>query len=221
MPYRRRTIRRRRRLLRRPRRYVRRSRLPRSLTMRRMKIHSFKRTCHFTDITVANTAVKGHWFFKLSDLPDYTEFTNLFDFFRIKGIKLTIQPTYTGSPVDATESSIGFGSIHTAIERNDLSSFTGTELTLMQYDTYKRSRADRGHRRYFRPSTVNGEYASDGSAAGLSIEWNKWISNSTGGSGGVSTAYQGINYLFDANNVNKTVEYKVYATYYIQCKSVV
>lgn len=58
------------------------------------KVHWFKRTCHFQDITDSVPAGQHFaWTFHIDQLPNYAEFAALYDMFIIKRINIRIEPT--------------------------------------------------------------------------------------------------------------------------------
>lgn len=173
-------------------------------------LHSFKRSCIVDQINVANTAVAGALTFKLSDLPNYDEFSNLFDAYRLMAVKLKFVPDFSGSPTTDAVVSIGLHSLHTAIDHNDDTQPAGV-LDLMEYDTYKMKRIDRGMNRYFHVNTL-----ASGSA-GDEQNWKKWISTAN-----TDIKYYGFKYWFDGiGQDSQVVTIDVFATYYFQCKSVI
>lgn len=185
---------RRRMMLRRPRRFR-----PR---MTRQKLFNFKRTCELSTVAISTSNVAGALTFKLNDLPSYTELTTLFDAFRIKAVKLQFVPDFSSADPIATTT---IGSIHHAIDHND-SSAPSASTDLMQYSTYKRNRLDRGLKRYIKVNTQD----STGQ------DWNKWFRSSDQ----YPVPYYGFKYFAEAIGTG-TIHLRVYATYYVQCKSTI
>lgn len=179
---------------------------------RPLRIHSFKRTCILSPITVNNAGVASELTFKLSDLPDYTDFQSLFDQYRIKAVKIQFVPNFTNSPMTASVNSIGMHSIHSAIDHNS-STDPPAVLDLMQIDTYKRTRLDRGLKRYFKVNTID----SWGATTNVETGWNKWLSTENGS----AVEYYGLRYVIDALEEDVSCTLDVFATYYFQCKSVI
>lgn len=221
MPYRRRFInnRRRGRPLRKRtwKKYVRRTRVP-----RKPRTFSFKRTCELATIPVAASTQQDALTFKLSDLPGATEFAPLFDSFRIVAVKLSFQPDYSNSPITDTVQGAGLGSIHTAIDHNDTDTLF-TRLDLMQYDTYRRTRMDRIHKRYLKVNTLTKGYTLDDTTLvpySEDTNWKKWFPTSSIGDAVKEPIYLGLKYSVDSM-LNNSATIQVYATYYFQMKSVI
>ena len=87
----------------RPRRYRRKPAYRRKRLMKRTRarlnlgVHSFKRKVVLGNVQAYNNAGVGvnaavAFSFKLSDLPQYTDFTNLFDQYKLTGVKLDFIP---------------------------------------------------------------------------------------------------------------------------------
>lgn len=178
--------------------------------MRKPRIHNFKRTCILTPLTLGDSAVDGQLVFQLTDLPDYTEFTNLFDSFRINAVKLQFVPNFSNSPATASVGSLGIHSIHSIVDHNDSNPITSV-LDLMQYDTYKRTRITSGLKRYFRVSTLG--FVGTGAQ---NVQYGKWVDTTQA----ASATFLGLKYIADALEVDTTVTFDIFATYYIQCKDV-
>lgn len=174
----------------------------------RTVIHQFKRTTTLTPITLGNASVNGALTFKLGDLDDYTEFTTLFDSYRLVAVKVKFVPNFSNANITPT-ANLGIHSIHSVIDQND-SNNPSDVLSMMQYDTYKRKRLDRGMTRYLRVATIAN---TGGYNAGL--DWKRWLNTNY-----ELAEYNGLKYWFDALEEDTTLTVDVFATYYIQCKSI-
>lgn len=177
--------------------------------------HSFKRTALLTPWNITSAVGQGmSYSFKLSDLSNSDEFTALFDQYRINAVKLQIVPTFTSNDI-ANE--LTMASIHSAIDHND-NNPPGALSDLMEYDTYKRSKMSRGHKRYFRVNLLTPLTASSSSTT-----WKKWINTASVGLNPGEAEYYGLKFWIDG--ITQTTEiaanFEVYATYYFQCKSVI
>lgn len=184
--------------------------------IRGSRIHSFKRTCQLSPITVTGSTGAGQAFtFKLSDLSNYDEFSNLFDQYRIKAVKFVVIPTFSGNDI---ANQLTMSSFHSAIDHNDNSPATAV-TELMEYDTYKRNRMSRGHKRYFSTSLAT---PANNSGNTFLTTWNRWVNTSTIG-GPDEAIYFGLKMWIDG--ITQTTEFEanfeVYVTYYFQCKSVI
>ena len=116
MPIRRRPIRRRRRVLRR-RRFPKKnySRMGKRFDNQFGRVFNFRRTVDVANIaTNTNLSFKGFAYsFKLSDVPSFSEFSNLFNEIRLMGVALTFYPisnisTAIGTAFSQFQSSIQY-----------------------------------------------------------------------------------------------------------------
>lgn len=196
--------------LRRTRRYLRRrplmGRLPRN-----NRIHNFTRVVELSEINSSTTAdVVGGMNFKLSDLGSYTEFTNLFDKFRICGVKVEFVPKFTGNDMNPGSTFPGAPNIHTIIDYNE-STNPGNLAEMLQYSNYKRTRGHLTHKRFFKPAVLVANYES-AVATAYSSKWKVWLDSAD-----ASTAHFGLKYLIDITP-NVAHQFRRYVKFYIQCK---
>lgn len=212
MPYRRRTIRRR-RLLRRPRRYIRRSRLPRTLPKRTFKVHHFKRSVQLTDINApAGVAPSfGAYTINLNQLPNTTEFSNLFDSYRINKAVFKFIPNHNSSEYGTTVPPIG--NFFTVIDYNDATA-PAALADMMEYSTCKIRQGSRIITRVFTPASLDVVSAGAGTAS-VNPKWKQWLSCTS-----LDVNHYGLKWALDWNGTATSVTYKVYMTLYFSCKSV-
>jgi len=128
------------------------------------RVFKFKRRVT-TFLTISMNGVltrsTGALSFKLSDLPQYTEFTALFDRYRITGVKLQIMPricmqTPAGAQVAATAYS---PSIFHTIDYDDAT--TPSDYTaLAQYDQCKVQWEYKPFKVWLKPRAAQAQYAS-------------------------------------------------------------
>lgn len=190
------------------------SRRPRRQLTRKRPIHSFKRKVDST-LTIDNASdTQQSWVFKLSDLPNASEFTDLFDSYRINGVRVELKPRFNSVDV----SNAGMAPIYTVIDRNDNAYLTSVDEAL-QYETCKVHKMTQNIKRYFKPSILSTAYSLNSETTlGLQL-WNRWISTSTI-DGGDTIAYLGLKLFTPSNGLANTVVYDVITTYYFQCKAV-
>lgn len=75
-------------------------------------VHKFKETCELTQWSAAAGSTQfGVQTYKLNDLFNATQFKNLFDMYKITGVKLTIIPRYTDASVSEASGGIA-GSVN-------------------------------------------------------------------------------------------------------------
>ena len=124
---------------------------------RGQKVYVFKRYCLLPPISVNNvTGFGGGLDFSLIDLPNYTEFTALYDQYKINAVKVTFLPQITEN--------VSLGSVNnpqacsrfmSAIDYND-SSAAGSQDEIRQYQTCKMTPVLKQHRRYiYKPKILD------------------------------------------------------------------
>lgn len=188
--------------------------LSRGLTSRQ-PVHSFVRSDFIETITASNLADTFKVYtFALNKLPNYTEFTNLFDQYRICAVKLTIIPSITQTVLDgASTSSYPLPEIRSIIDYTE----DGTPLDfdeLYQYATHKMTRGNRIHTRYFKPAVLTSAF--EGVAASAYIpKWKQWLTTDDS-----ATPHYSIKVGLNAVKTANTCYFRVYAKYYLQMKNI-
>lgn len=132
------------------------SRVPRGIGMKKGNMTIFKGCEEYawaTNLTVNNAFVGMCYDMFFSNVPNYANYNNLYDMFRIKKFTVTLTPTATyNSLYQAT----GAGPIlynahmHSAIEYGTLVN-PAAVTDLQQYQTYKKTQSLRTHKRTIYP----------------------------------------------------------------------
>ena len=111
----------------------------RMLGITRSNLVSIKRTRRVADFTVGMSWNSQAYVFTLASLQNYTEFTNLFEQYRINAIKLTFIPQVNGCDAEQQASNAAGGVaynsnpiVYTIIDK-DGSATTSTEDAMLQY----------------------------------------------------------------------------------------
>lgn len=210
----RRTYRRRRPTNRRPRRavYRRRLRSSRRPRLSALRTHHFKRTFTLSPIATATTTVFGAYAFSLSDLPNYSEFTALYDQYRINKLVVRFVPNHNSSEVGATKALMEFNSV---LDFNDQTA--PTALTqLYEYANWRMTRGNSIHTRVFSPavlgvvSTINAT-----NFTGDQSKWKQWLATSQ-----TDIEHYGIKYAIGATAAAGDMYFTPYITAYFSCKSI-
>lgn len=235
MPYYRKTYRRR---TFRPRRMTRKRvyrRKFRRTGARRGSVYYFKRRCNtlydwvnnqtYTTIGQAtgNATTYRNFAFRLQDVPGYTDWTGLYDAYRIRAVKVNFIPVANTSvsyaPVTGT-GPILTGTqyctrMYSAFDPNaDGVGITGPNaLTqIMEYQNSKWTPYNRIHKRYIKPKVMLPGVA--GSAYGYNLAGKQpWIQCSDGG----LAQYYGLPVVIEPSGfADGSVLYKIEATFYMQ-----
>lgn len=153
--------------------------------------------------------------FKLSDLPNYTEFTNLFDRYRILKVAVILVPNWTTNdlnPVTSTERTNP--SIYSVIDYTE--DGTPASLSEMYEDSQcKITRGGRIHKRVFTPAVLASSFETITTTA-YTPKWKQWITTDDPATPHYALKLAGDKTYTSSNNF--TV--KVFMTYYIQCKDI-
>lgn len=214
-------------------RYARRkSRMPRNKMYRRRvrrvrrapQVHTFSCTTRLTDITasISNLGVQTNiataYQFNLNQLPNTSEFTTLFDQYKIKSAKITFVPGGNNaliSPLSGVSSSFGFGRFLSAIDYDDATA-PSAETDLLQYQSLKITNPMQTHTRTLSPKVLAAIYQS---AIATSYESRNapWIDV-----GNPAVPHYGLKVWVNAplSTVAASITYNVYLKLTFACKNV-
>lgn len=182
----------------------------RGMRIRRNPVYSFVRTKQLTSINLQTASdTLGRITFQLDNLDNYTEFTNLFQQFRILGVKLTFVPYVTSNDANPIATTYVMPNIHTVIDHDD----SGTPANLaeiMQFRNHRMTRLNRVHSRYIKPSILMSAYETALTSAYIP-KWKQWVSTDD-----YTTPHYGLKYFIDQSSTALTI--RVFAKFYFQCK---
>lgn len=143
---------------------------------RKYNLYHFKRTLYLQDIIGLNTTVNysNHFGFTLAQLPDASNFTGLYDEYRINKVVFQIIPKWSESSLNTSAVNASMQQIHTAIDYDDsLALPTATGLNeITQYQSHKFTRGNQIHTRVIVPKL---EMATAGALAGQSPKARQWL----------------------------------------------
>jgi len=173
--------------------------IPRML-VNRDKVHTFVRTSNRTTITASTTIDQsGSYTVSLGDFPSISDFTNLFDEYRIVQLTFEFFPIAITTPIQP---------IYTAIDPDD-SSTPGSADTLRQFDTCRIVQGNHYFERTFTPMVSSALYSGTFTSFGNMSPYKVWIDNAS-----TSVQHYGLKYYWPATLL--TV-----AAYTVQCKAVI
>lgn len=137
--------------------------------------HQFTRIAYSQNALQFNAGVPTNTFgavvFKLSDLPNYQEFTELYDLYKINKVKYTIIPKINSATLNG---SVQMPIIHSVIDSNDNTAFT-TLAQMMENEDVKTTRGVVPHSRYFTPKCQTKLYESLGTDGYATMRRNPFI----------------------------------------------
>ncbi|AUM61913.1 capsid [uncultured virus] len=180
---------------RRYRRRLRRNRRYRRMFKRRMykysrsgqKVQLFTRWMKLNPITgtTGTTETSFGQSFKLNQLPNWTEFQNLYDEYKIKAVKFTLIPAsnvtlYSSAFPAITDQTLQSNKYFTCFDYNDVTTISADAIR--QYATCKMTTGTRLHKRFIYPRVTtavaegSGAY---GTATSMRQPWINMASNDT------------------------------------------
>lgn len=176
----------------------------------RQAVHNFKRTAYYNGLIAGSTLsdVAGGFMAQLNQVPNYTEFTNLYDMYRINGVRWRISPRANSAEVGTNQ---GLVKLFTAVDYDDI--VTPSLTDILQYQSLKVTRTDRDHVRYVKPTISQAVYQTAvGTGYGSTRGWID-CANPT-------VAHYGLKYLLQQLPAGNQ-QFDVQVTYYLSFKNVV
>lgn len=184
---------------------------PRRQVQNKQPVHYFKRSYYvvngltafgansYTPINVA-----------LTSLPSYTEFTNLYDQYKITGLKVKFVPRGNSSDI-TTQNNIS--SLFTVIDTDDGNPFTNVDQAL-QYQSLKMTRSTQTQIRYFKPKFNIGAINQVAGGVIGKVNTNGWLDCTSD-----SVIHYGIKTALTAG-ASQSVIYDLMVTVYLAFKNV-
>ena len=187
-------------------------------------VHYFKRKFVVANITASTsgagvqTNARGALTFALSSLPSASEFTALFDQYKITGVKLdfipfgdTVNVPITGSGTTSLMSP--GGPLILAADYDD-DSTPAAASNLLEYQACKVIPVPRRHRMYIKPKFATEIY--NGVTTGYGAR-SGWLDCANSG-----VTHYGVKYWMNAPSaLSSSYSYQVWATMYFACKGVI
>lgn len=200
-----------RRRLRRPlRRLRRRMRIRRPLSKRALNTYHFKRTFAGSPVSSSTSPVFGAYTLQFSNLPNNSDFTNLFDMYRINKIVVKWVPNHDASEIGSTK---GIPDFHSVLDFTDGNAPTSLN-EMYEYQSWRMTRGTRIHTRSFIPSVLIDALEITPNQASAP-KFKQWISTAQ-----TDVAFLGVKYAVGATTASADVSFTPYVTYYYSCKSV-
>lgn len=178
-------------------------------------VHYFTRTAFSPNFTqaVTTTASGNAINFQLGFIPSPTDFTTLYDQYKILAIKMQLVPRFTNAIVATGGTNQILGNIWSVIDYDDTN--TPTAVTeLLQYQNCKRTRMDKIHTRYikprYNPPVTGGQVVQTPTR-------NEWIDIAN-----ANVPHNGIKFWFDqiAGPAGTQLSFDLIVKYYFCCKNV-
>lgn len=182
-------------------------------------IHLFKRTVLQT-VAITNAGFVGAQTLfgtlgiehQLDSLPNYSDFTNMYDSYKICGIKKKFVFNRNNADVQLTTAGAELPMLLTVNDFNDKTD-PANENAMLEYASFKQARLDRPVKRYFRPSILLG----DGTSTTSNSVKSRWLSTAD-----ADAEHFGLKWAVNtvSTATGATIgTLKVYTTYYIACRT--
>lgn len=172
------------------------------------QVHNFKRSFYSSTgvIVPAGTGFSFNAYnFTLSVLPNITDFTSLYDQYKINGVKFSLIPRHTEVGITAAVGS----QVMSVLDFDDDSVPTSIN-DLLQYGNMKQTRGNVNHSRYFKPSIRTSVDVIGGT--GYQISKPRWLDLAN-----LTIKHYGLKYAIEQAGV--AISYDVKIDIYFQCKN--
>lgn len=177
------------------------------------EIHHFKRVCALEDISVIPAGGYHRAFqFSLDQLPNFNEWVNLYDCYRIKCIVLRIEPTFTEITMSNPQT-LNTKFLRVVHDYDDATPLV-VENDYFEYGNMKSYQANRPHKITFYPK-VSAEIYRSLIATSYEQRSSPWLDLSATGA---SIPHYGIKIYFPYLGVNDSMQFRIMATFYVHMK---
>lgn len=169
-----------------------------------------------------------NWGLTLGELPDHTDFVNLFKYYRLKGVRIQLYFSNTSSPTEDGNNNSPNQQIMMWIDTNkDGSNFAaaGVENTYLSSQTAKKKLCIRANGRpidIYMPLMQQAQMYGGPSATDYTTQKPKWVSTSE-----ATTPHYGLKMMLQrldgqpfTSGINNSQYCKIIQTVYFQCKKV-
>lgn len=191
------------------------------------QIHKYKRVVNMGTYTASQSVVggtvpaRGAFSFNMNLLPNVSEYSSLYDQYKITGVSVKFVPKTSGQFQGGSSGSanpIGYGQVVSVIDFDD----AATPLTkdqMLEYGSVKVTKSNREHKRFIKPKMLQ-EIFINSTTTGRAPIQAKWIDWSF-----PNAEHYGIKWFIDAPTVNNpltdnsSIAYDAYATFYFACKN--
>lgn len=182
-------------------------------TPMRPNTYSFKRQIFYENLIVVNSGAASGYAFQqaFSQLPNYTDFTNLYDQYLIKKIVVKMIPKISQHNLTSTTTgNADLPQVHSVVDYDDNTTPTSVQQ-LCEYQSYKMTRGNQIHTRVFVPKI---ELNADSSVSAPKAY--QWLDCDA-----PTLNHRGIKWWFSApSSANTSVYYDMLVKVYFSCRNV-
>lgn len=183
----------------------------------RQPVQYFKRSVYYSAWTANSTTtdIFVNYYGVLNVLPNVSEFTSLYDQYRINGIKVTLIPRGNQSDIGTASGTVAQSvGVFSVIDYDDISPLTSLNQAL-QYQNLKMTRSHQIHSRYFKPRILNSVLANAGTGAVANAGSTRgWLDVNSG-----DVPHMGVKFVLQ-QSPNSTQTFDVKIDYYLAFKNV-
>jgi len=173
------------------------------------KIYKFKRVATGTQSFTSEVSTTLDYSFSLENLPNYTEFTALFDMYRIDAVKLQLIPKINIADGNTNNRFM----IYSVLDYNDIASLSNVDAAL-QYQNLRKTTSTRTHTRFIKPKVAITQ--TDVSATSFVSSYKApWIKTSN-----ADVAHGFIKFISEENPNTNAIEFDEIITMYVSFKNV-
>lgn len=178
----------------------------------RPNVYDFKRKIFYENLFIVNSATPLGYAFeqKFSQLPNVTDFTNLYDSYMIKKIVVKMIPKISQHNLATTTiGNADLPQLHSVVDYDDATTPTSVSQ-LVEYQSHKMTRGNQIHTRVLVPKV---ELTTDAANAPKAFQWIDCDSTTVN--------HRGLKFWFNApQSANMSIYYDMLVTVYFSCKNV-
>lgn len=188
----------------------------------KQNVHFFKRHVDLGRVDGSGSGGEGFGslFFRLSDVPNFSEFTSLYDAFKIAAVKVFFIPISNVTFAEGASNAQAIWSTHyyrllSAIDYNDDTPVN--MAALREYQNCKMTPNNVIHKRFLKPkalTTIDEDSGSGSNYTYAETSTNPWISTA-----GNQCRWFGLKFGFEQQTNDSNPRYRIEAVYYLQFKS--
>lgn len=179
---------------------------PHPILLNRNRVYSFRRTANIGIISSGlGSPTFGNVTISLSNIPNSSDFINLFDAYRIVQITLDFLPSVYTPSNDST--------LYTVVDPDD-GSVPTTIDQLRQFDTLQMAPGGKFLTRTYTPHVADGVYnGTTIVAGGIGSPYSRWLDNAVN-----TIQHYGVKWAIDSTTAAAQVSWNLQATCVIQCR---
>lgn len=200
--------------------------------LRMLNTHHFKAhyiKANYLEVFMTGADKMFSYSFQLNDVPNKTEFQNLFDEYRINAVLFELKPRYVSNLIMSTDpatlssttnmvtaNNLGLPEVNTVIDLNDATA-PATTAELVEYQTFKQTRGNAIHKRKVIPRVA---IAADPAGVGAVSMAKRWVNSNQltidhfGLKGSISNVPN-----INIAGANPSFFIDLHITYYVSCKN--